>query len=385
MEFTVVDVCCGFGGFATGAIQALRARGAKRVHVIGIDMDDGVLTSFRRAMKHIFAQYELDEYTVETFAAEMGKGAFDFPTESEATGTILYHASPPCQVFSRARISTATAAEHEKSANVFRSVMQVVVDKGYKHFSIENVYSVDTCAIADAFQRKHPLVFEVSSRCRYDAAHFGCPSTRVRLFVTSPPAANAMRESVPRTTVTVREAMRAHDLPLPSEHVSNGNRSTNGGLVSKQIDGVAHTLTASHCLSWCTEEGVLVRGLRKAESACLMAFPKGFLLPERAGAALKAIGNSIPPPMAAAVTRAMLHVLDVGDAPDAPDAAVSAVESAAGPVAGPAAPAPNERFTLEMAVSVLREEVHSLKRKLSELEGRIGSGSPSASPSPDSV
>ena len=319
------------------------------MRLVGIDSDERVLTSYRCAMRWLLEAYDIDGFTVITYAAEIGTVAFDFPPESTETGTILFHASPPCQVFSRARISTASPEEHEKATAVFRGVLQVIADRRYQYFSVENVHCDATCALVDEFQRQYPHVFEVASRCKYDAVHYGCPSSRVRLFATSPAVAAAMLSNVPRCTLTVREALSAHGFALPSEHVSNGNR-TNGVLVSKQVDGPCHTLTASHALSWCTAGGALIRGLRKQESLCLMGFHQGFPVHERACHALRAIGNSIPPCMAAAVVTAMLHVKD------APEAA---------PVTAPIVVRPP---TMESVVYALRAEVETLKRKVAALE-----------------
>ena len=72
-------------------------------------------------------------------------------------------------------------------------------------------------------------------------------------------------------------------------------------LSRAQVQQSAFTVTASHPLIWCLRDGTTVRCVTVAESAVLMGFPPDWRLPQGSRAGLRAVGNAVPPPLAAAV------------------------------------------------------------------------------------
>jgi site-specific DNA-cytosine methylase len=303
-DWTVVDVCCGLGGASTGIIQAFAEAGVSRAKFIGIEMDPNVATAYVTAMQRLCKTLNVN-YTIEAVATEFGtEGSADkIPVKNSKTGHLYVHFSPPCQCFSAARVGSASKDEHNKAVRLFKLCLQIVVDHRLRFWTLENVEK--TSQFLDEFHLKHHTLFPRGSECIFDAKHFGCPSDRKRLIASSPQIVKLMRTESTVGLVSVRAAMEAHSLPLPSAFISQGNKS-NGVFSRRTIDTTSPTLTSSHALSWVTEGGELVRCLNKVESAALLGFAPNFVLPKGNRDAIKALGNVVAPPQSRVMGRAVL-------------------------------------------------------------------------------
>ena len=302
-EWTVYDVCCGLGGASLGIIDAFAEHGVKNAKFVGIEMVPAVAHAYKKGIEAHCKSIGVD-YEISVYAAEFGKDLVEFPTESAETGKIFFHASPPCQMFSSARVGCASKEDHDKASQLFRLTLQTIEDKGYKYWTLENVPK--TKMFVDEFHYKNHTLFARGADCIFEAQKYGCPSDRKRLIASSPRINSLMRSVNEVAAVNIRTAMEAHELPIPASCVSNGNKH-NGKLSTRSVHTTAPTLTASHALSWVTVNGDLLRCLNKTESAALLGFPKDFTLPKGNRDSTHALGNAVSPVQSRMMARAVLE------------------------------------------------------------------------------
>lgn len=137
-----------------------------------------------------------------------------------------------------------------------------------------------------------------------DAADYGCPSTRVRIIVGNPGLVHHLRQ-VPVGRISVSNAFRLAGVErLPAEFIKNNTKTRSGRPCVRHVSKACHTQTASHPLMWCTADGQTVRCLNVQETAIIMGFPAEWMLPTSSRAAIKALGNAVPPSLSHAIMRA---------------------------------------------------------------------------------
>ena len=276
----VVDVFCGIGGFSCGAMSMeCSVEG-------GIDNENRVLRAW--------AANTAGQAT----CATVGKEDISWP---EAAPDLHVHFSPPCTAISKARCS-APQSEVDDGLDMIRLCLDVVVDQGYANWSLENVSTVATRALLDEHQRRHP---DEIAHATLDAADFGTPQTRARLIASTPKTIKFLKEQ-PVHRVSVANAFAASGITLPATHIKSTTNNRDGTPCVRSVHQAAFCVTASHPLTWCKHDGTTVRTLTAAESAALQGFPKSWLLPPGSRAGIRAAGNAIPPPFAAAIVRAAL-------------------------------------------------------------------------------
>ena len=330
----VVDAFCGAGGWSAGAIAA------GCTPVLGIDSDAAPLklwaTNCTPAGRAV--------------CATIGEGAIEWP---EAAPDVHVHLSPPCTSLSKARAGSASATSVATALDAVRWCVQLVLDKGYASWSIENVATPAVVACVAELARQHP---DRVAHLTLDAADYGVGSNRVRLIASTPAVIRALKER-PVQRVSVAEAFAAAGLPLPAEHIKSNTSNRDGTPCMRSTQQPAFTVTASHPLIWCTRAGDTVRCLCVAESAALMGFPPDWKLPLGSRAGLRAVGNAVPPPLARAVM----------------SCAVAAARSAPPPAREPAPPerAPPERERpASDELAGLRRKLRRLAKRVDVLEGR---------------
>ena len=270
----------------------------------------------------------------------------------------------PCTSLSKARAGSASAASVATALDAVRWCVQLVLDKGYASWSLENVATPAVVACVADLARQHP---DRVALLTLDAADYGVGSNRVRLIASTPAVIRALKE-MPVQRVSVAEALAAAGLPLPAEYLKSNTSNRDGTPCVRSTQQPAFTVTASHPLIWCTRAGVTVRCLTVAESAALMGFPPDWKLPLGSRAGLRAVGNAVPPPLAKAVMSCAVT------------AARSLLETSppAPPPAPPEPPAPQEpappkherRASKELAG--LRRKIRRLVERVDVLEGRGG-------------
>ena len=285
MSFRVCDAFCGVGGFSAGAIRA----GCEVA--MGVEMDDRTLRPFAANTQNARAR---------AVCAVVGRDEIPWPAPSP---DLLIHLSPPCTALSKARAGSASQEDVDGGLGLLRLSLNLVLERGYTSFSLENVSTVTTKALLDEYVASHPTRIAYAT---FDAADFGTPQTRVRLIASTPDTIRLMREE-PVRRVTVAEAFAATGLPLPATHIKSNARNRDGTPCIRSVQEQAFTVTASHPLTWCSADGKTARCLTADECALLQGFPAGWRLPAGSRIGIRAAGNAIPPPLAEAIVRCALR------------------------------------------------------------------------------
>ena len=282
MGFRVCDTFCGIGGYSVGAISV----GCEVV--MGVEMDDSIVRPFAANTRG------------QAVCAVIGKDDVPWPAQSP---DLLVHLSPPCTALSKARAGSASDSDVEGGLELLRFSLDLVIEKGYSNWSLENVSTATTRGVLDRFVARHPDKIQYAT---FDAADYGTPQTRVRLIASTPATIKLMQQE-PVRRVTVADAFAAAGLPLPADHLKSSTSNRNGTPCVRSVHGQAFTVIASHPLTWCHKDGSTVRCLTARECALLQGFPANWRLPAGSRLGIRAVGNAIPPPMAAAVVRCALR------------------------------------------------------------------------------
>jgi len=278
----VADFYCGIGGFSAGALEA----GAEIV--FGIDCDSTVLREWAGNTK---ATAVLENISVDN-------KNIPWPNKD-----VHIHLSPPCTQLSQARPGRLIN-EKLMSLHEMREMLHVVIARGQTSFSMENVSTPLTKALANEFKGKFPAYVDFIV---LDAATFGVPSDRVRLIIGSP-AIIAALSIAPVCRVSVRNAFEKAGLPLPSEYIKSCGRQRNGGPpYVRSVDWSSPTVVSSHPLTWCSRDGTTLRCLTVKESSVLMGFTADWTLPSGQRKGIQGVGNAIPPPLAKAIVEAAIQ------------------------------------------------------------------------------
>ena len=350
----VVDAFCGAGGWSAGVIAA------GCTPVIGIDSDAAPLklwaTNCSPAGRAVCAT--IDEDTI-----GWPEGACD----------VHVHLSPPCTSLSKARAGSASASSVATALDAVRWCVQLVLDKGYVSWSMENVATPAVVACVAQLARQHP---DRVAHLTLDAADYGGGSNRVRLIASTPAVIKALKE-MPVQRVSVAEAFAAAGLPLPAEYIKSNTSNRDGTPCMRSTQQPAFAVTASHPLIWCTRAGDTVRCLTVAESAALMGFPPDWKLPLGSRAGLRAVGNAVPPQLARAVmscavaaARSLLETSPPAQEPASPAPPAPHEPAPPEPLVPqePAPPRHKRRASKELAG--LRRKLRRLAERVDVLEGR---------------
>ena len=270
----VVDAFCGAGGFSAGAMAA-----GCRV-TMGIDSDPVPLKLWAANTGG------------RAVCATIGRDAVDWP---EARPGLHVHLSPACTHLSKARAGSASQDDVEGALRMVRWCLELVVERGYASWSLENVSTPAVVRLVDAVASRHPSAVAYTT---VDAADYGSASSRLRLIASTPATIRRLKEQ-PTLRVSVADALAAAGLPLPTGHLRPNTVSRNGSACVRSVQQPAFCVTASHPLTWCDPGGATVSCLTVAESACLMGFPPGWQLPLGSRNGIRAVGNAVPVPRGA--------------------------------------------------------------------------------------
>ena len=276
-----VDACCGVGGFSAGAMEC----GCDVI--LGIDNDKIVQTWAANTAGR-------------ALCATIGEDSIEWP---DPTDDLFFHISPPCTVLSRAN-STATDVERACGLDFVRWSLDHIIHKGYRFWSWENVCTAATKAVLAEYCTKFP---DRIASVQLDAADYSTPQSRIRLIASSPEIIRTLKQT-PVHRVSVAQAFAAADQPLPAQYLRSNTNNRDGSYCIRSVQREAFTCTASHPLTWCQPDGQTVRCCTAAEHAILQGFPKSWKFPSGSRLAIRAIGNAIPPPLAAAIIRAASNV-----------------------------------------------------------------------------
>lgn len=276
----VVDIFCGIGGFCAGAREYATP-------ILGVDNDD--------LMVRLWAANTKGKGKL----AKLWVDAIEWPP---LHARIHIHISPPCTTLSKARrgpLCMSDGVEYLRESLTFACRSQ--------SWSMETVSTPLVREFLHKFKEDNPVLG--MDWVVLNAADYGCPSTRIRIIVGNSDLVSKLRQ-VPVRRVSVSDAFRMAKVDsLPAEYIKNNTKTRARRPCVRHVSKQCHTQTASHPLVWCTEDGHTVRCLNVEETAIVMGFPRDWILPTSSRAAIKALGNAVPPPLAAAMMFAAVKTL----------------------------------------------------------------------------
>lgn len=296
--WSVWDVYCGAGGYSAGALAALAGAGVGGAAFTGVDADMVPLEMWKRNVSASAASGD-----VRTLASTVGADAIPWPDED---GRLIIHWSPSCQPFSRARVTPAAPSAVENGLAQIRAILDLVVGKGYRRWSVEEVAHPRIVGLAQEYADRHPgaIAFDV-----FDAQAYGCPSERRRLILGSRALLAALRARTATTYATPAQAFAEAGLEPASPFYRNGNVA----CAPRPMARPAFTVTAGHPLVFCHADRSLVRCMTPRESAALVGLPPEWELPRQKAAAQRAAGNVISPCLSRAIVECALELPDADD------------------------------------------------------------------------
>ena len=274
----LVDLYSGIGGVSCGAIKA------KCKPVLGVDCDDGALRLWRANTKS------------EGVVATLWTDAIKLPTPHSK---LHVHLSPPCQALSNAR-RDASADDIEDGLSALRHALNFVIANPNRSWSLENVSTPVVRTLLQEYAQRWP---DQVAYTILDAVDVGTPTTRKRLIAGPPKLIRKLR-ATPVCRVSVADAFENASTQLPAQYIKNSTRTRDRRPCVRSVQGPAHTVTASHPLTWCNANGDTIRCLTPKETAIVQGFPSTWLLPRRSRDAIRALGNAVPPPVGEAIMKA---------------------------------------------------------------------------------
>lgn len=239
----------------------------------------------------------------------------------------LLMASPACQGHSAARgvdrphhdVQRATAWAVVTAAEVHRPRLLVVENvEGFQRWQLFPVWR-------QALER---LGYHLTINL-LDAADFGVPQHRVRLFVTGrlgqalpPVQASAHGIHVPASSFIDLKSGSWSQIDRPGraqptlERVARGRAqfgptflmpyySKGSGLTGRSIDRPVGTITTRS--RWALVHGDRMRMLTVQENRKAMGFPDHYILPPSGTKAIHQLGNAVPPPMMREILNQLKH------------------------------------------------------------------------------
>lgn len=289
---TVVDLFCGGGGFSEGA------RLAGWSVALAVDSDPDVLGVHRAnhpSTVHVCATLPCDEV--------------DALVERHARDDAAHvHASPPCQNVSQANRRASTDAV-DASLRLVTWYVERMVALRPASWTMEQVNAPSVRCALEEIRRRRPDAVDFVV---VDAADFGVPQHRRRLIVGPPWLIERLRRCAPvDPVVSVRDVLP----DAPGTHVQSTTTNTpcrRGGDAThrplrpdehlRDTDGASYTILARQPPWWANAAGDRVRRLTPRECAQIQSFPPEYDLSTVTNAvAQRAIGNAVPPRLAARV------------------------------------------------------------------------------------
>ena len=323
---TCVDLFAGAGGLSLGLKMAgWEAKAAS-------DFDASACETYRRN----FAGVDVIAGDIRNVSWAAFKGKID-----------LVAGGPPCQPFSVAGNQKADQDVRDMLPEFVRAVREIKP----KMFLLENVAGLTSSKNLPYFRSRILQLMELGYEVEYNvlnAAEYGVAQERMRVIVIGKrggtPAFPKATHGTKRPFITAGEVLlnAPHDEPntaivtfaknpilRPSPWagmlVNGGGRPINLAEPSQTIPASAggnrtHIVDQDgilldyhdHLMAGGQPHSGLVRGVRRLtvrESACLQSFPEDFVFAGRKSAQYRQIGNAVPPLLAKAVGKALIHSL----------------------------------------------------------------------------
>ncbi len=311
----VVDLFCGAGGFAEGFRRA-----GFRI-LLGVDNDYNAIRSFKTNFPEAYA-LAMDIREVDGSIIKKLVGVPD-----------VVIGSPPCEPFTganpRREPNPLDRLYRDPMGQLVLHFIRIVGELQPKVFVMENVPAIMDDGLRDELERLfHEAGYEKVYFNVLRAEDYGCPSTRVRVFISNV----RLRPRPYRYRLTVKDALSKlpppgsslplnHEVPSISERKlkrisrlkwgkplilyegAGGRRLPN--LIRLDPRAPAPTVLGSSRFIHPFEN----RFLTVREQARLMGFPDDHVFIGGKDEQYNQVGEAVPPPLAEAVAREVLVVL----------------------------------------------------------------------------
>ena len=326
---TVVDLCCGAGGYSWGFMQA------GFDVILGVDLSQSALDTFATNIPGT-ATIKLDITSRDAFERIREKLGKRVPT--------LVIAGTPCQGFSRA----GPRDPNDKRNSILRNAMRIAVRLRPKVIVFENVSNVRAKAFAHHLRRAEGILRRAGYCFRHtllNAQSFGVAQMRRRLILVGVRggrgdrleqalSALALRPAVDGATVaavlagldpTCANVKNGHDPMIHSDKVIRKIariKPGTGPLSYRKLDPTqpAATLICGHRAMPC--HFAVPRTITVREAARIQSFTDDFRFVGSRGSRMQAVANAVPPKLAIGVAEVVRDLIGQ-PAPEAQNSVMS--------------------------------------------------------------
>jgi DNA (cytosine-5)-methyltransferase 1 len=311
----------------------------------------GIRLGFEAAGGECVFSSEWDPFAQKTYAANFGHAPHGDITKIAASAIPAFDvlaAGFPCQPFSS--IGRREGFDHPTQGTLFHDVVRIIKHHRPKAFLLENVAGLTTHdggRTMEVIEKSLlDLGYDVWHRV-LDAAGFGVPQHRKRIYIVGLRVENARRKPQlfadsggDETLWSDKQEARRFEFPKPSpKHIGIGQflesgvtghgiskhlqdvylRKLNDGrpeLVDAKSDFPVKTLVASyHKIQRLTGTFVLdgdtgIRLLTASECKAIMGFPAAFEIPVSRTQMYRQMGNSVAVPVVKAIARNIAAAID---------------------------------------------------------------------------
>lgn len=233
-------------------------------------------------------------------------------------------ASPCCQGHSRARGKAANNPQHDASRSTAWAVVSAIEYHRPEFGLVENVREFMDWSLFPAWRLAlQALGYQIAPHI-VDAADFGVPQHRERLFIVLSRSAHPMmlnlpqRQHVSAASVIDFSAGKWSAIEKPGRaaatlsRIANGRRAHGDRFLTayygneaggRSLDRPIGTITTRD--RWAVVDGDRMRMLRPDECRAAMGFPADYQLPEQHRLAVHLLGNAVCPPVARDIINAI--------------------------------------------------------------------------------
>jgi DNA (cytosine-5)-methyltransferase 1 len=224
----------------------------------------------------------------------------------------------PCQDIS---VNGKRAGANGKRSGLYRAMIAAIKRTKPEIFVAENVASLLMPCNAESLRQVLTDFGELgyALSCEpYEAADYGVPQTRQRVFIVGTradvkPFAPPATERTPDTWMTAKEAIGDleawEECPAVNHVWSRANRSPEQGDRILRADRPGYTVRAE-CHGNIQYHYRLRRRMSMREAARIQSFPDSFIFEAKLRETERQVGNAVPPVLAWHIARAVLDCLE---------------------------------------------------------------------------
>lgn len=294
---TAIDLFAGAGGFTEGAEAA-------GINVLWAANHNTTAVQYHR-LNHPHTEVVQQDLHLANFM--------------DAPKTDIIIASPCCQGHGNAAGKKRNSPSHDKSRNTAQCVVTAVQVHRHDAFVVENVKEFLEWELYPAWEHAMHLLGYTMANHIVDAADYGVPQHRERLFIVGTKSKAPLHLDPPKQPhIAAASFIEWDDHPwrkvvdkveATQRRVSAGRQrfgdtflapfyGDGSGLTGRSLDRPVGTITTID--RWALVRGDEIRVLQPSENRAAMGFRPDFILPKVKREATHVLGNAVPPPLATA-------------------------------------------------------------------------------------